>query len=370
MLYLKWILLILSILLSLVNANDSYYSQPVKSGDYYILDNENTLNIVRELRFQGLKLKDSDSILIDFVYGTPKAGWIKLKKGDTLLNAIKKIGSKEREKTKKVIFYSSDTIYDFSRYFSKLSNTTPYIINALYRKYSKWYEGGIIASIYYIPYGLDVQDAIKYMIRRSDLIFKKIANKYGVKYPSKEFKKYLIIASIIQKESWIKEDMPKISAVIHNRLKRGMKLQLDGTLNYGRYSHVVVTPLRIRSDKSRYNTYLYKGLPPEPLGSVTIEALEASFNPDPKPYLYFVNNIFGTHTFCTTYSQHLANICKIKTMRAKIRKFKEYQKGKEIVYYKEDNISSSYRDLNGSCIDKLVDDILDLNDSCIMRSQN
>jgi len=61
--------------------------------------------------------------------------------------------------------------------------------------------------------------------------------------------------------------MPKISSVIYNRLKRGMPLQMDGTLNYGLYSHVRVTPERIREDRSPFNTYLNRGIPPYPVSS-------------------------------------------------------------------------------------------------------
>ena len=49
-----------------------------------------------------------------------------------------------------------------------------------------------------------------------------------------------------------------------------MRLQMDGTLNYGKYSHVKVTPERIREDNSTFNTYKHKGLPSSPIGAVSI----------------------------------------------------------------------------------------------------
>ncbi len=73
-----------------------------------------------------------------------------------------------------------------------------------------------------------------------------------------KWKKYIIIASIIQKESANKKEMPIISSVIVNRLKKDMKLQMDGTLNYGLNSHKKVTPNMIRNDTSTYNTYKTK----------------------------------------------------------------------------------------------------------------
>ncbi len=323
----EWLIYLFIIISTLSSNSINHYKQDIKKDLYcYILNTNNTISIVQELKNQGVPLYSSDAILIDFVYNRVESGWFYIKKGSTLLDVIKIIGSNKRVKTKKIFFYSSDTIDEFSIYFSKLSNTKPLEIKKLYYKYSKWKEAGILASIYKIPYHIDTDRAIRYMVRRSDIEFQNIATKYGIKYPSKEFKKYLIIASIIQKESWQKDDMPKISAVIHNRLASGMKLQMDATLNYGKYSHTAVTPSRIRKDKSHYNTYIYKGLPPEPLGSVTIDALEAAFNPAKRDYLYFVGNIFGTHDFSSSYDKHLANISRIKAQRAKLRKYISFLK--------------------------------------------
>jgi len=95
-----------------------------------------------------------------------------------------------------------------------------------------------------------------------------------------------------------------------------MKLQLDATLNYGPYAHTPVTPERIRSDASRYNTYRHSGLPPEPISSVTVAALRAAFHPVKTHYLFFVRNTQGTHDFSITYTEHLATIQRIKAEKA------------------------------------------------------
>ncbi|NPA50577.1 MAG: endolytic transglycosylase MltG, partial [Epsilonproteobacteria bacterium] len=153
--------------------------------------------------------------------------------------------------------------------------------------------------------------------------------KYKKKYSPKEFEKYLIIASIIQKETHHKEEMPLIAAVIYNRLNRDIPLQIDATLNYGKYSHTPVTPYRIRNDKSKYNTYYHKGLPPKPLCSVSIDALKAALNPPKLGYLYFVRTINGYHRFSISYKDHLANITLYKVEKAKLRKYKSFLKGKK-----------------------------------------
>ena len=102
--------------------------------------------------------------------------------------------------------------------------------------------------------------------------------------------------------------MALVSSVIHNRIKKGMKLQMDGTLNYGKYSHVKVTPYRIRNDKSIFNTYLYKGVPSIPVCNVSFNAIRAAIFPAKTNYLYFMKNSRGVHDFSCNYSTHLYNI--------------------------------------------------------------
>ena len=101
---------------------------------------------------------------------------------------------------------------------------------------------------------------------------------------------------------------PIVSSVIYNRLKKRMKLQMDGTLNYGRFSHVKVTPSRIREDKSEYNTYKIKGLPPYPVSSVSKDAIFAAIFPKKTEYLYFVKSKKSKHTFSRTYKEHIKRI--------------------------------------------------------------
>ncbi len=103
-----------------------------------------------------------------------------------------------------------------------------------------------------------------------------------------------------------------MSSVIYNRLRKRMALQMDGTLNYGKYSHIKITPERIHGDKSRFNTYKYKGLPPYPVCAVSFDAIRAAMKPAKTDYLYFMKNSRGTHDFSTSFTQHRKNIKKVK----------------------------------------------------------
>jgi UPF0755 protein len=192
-----------------------------------------------------------------------------------------------------------------------------------YFRYSPYIDGGILAGYYRLPYRLSPGPAMAYLTEESQKRFARLSRTYLGRFDPDEFKRYLIIASIIQRETWHTHEMSLIAAVIENRLKRGMKLQLDATLNYGPWSHVKVTPERIRTDTSRFNTYRYMGLPPEPLGSVTEAALRAALHPDESDVLYFVKNAEGTHDFAVTYTEHLANISRVKAAKARRRLYRK-----------------------------------------------
>ena len=84
-----------------------------------------------------------------------------------------------------------------------------------------------------------------------------------------------------------------------------MKLQMDGTLNYGIYSHIKITPQRIREDESFYNTYKFEGLPKEAVCNVSLNAIRAAIFPAKTEYLYFVRDKnTGLHVFTTNLEAH------------------------------------------------------------------
>ena len=160
---------------------------------------------------------------------------------------------------------------------------------------SPYKEAGILAESYNIPTHYDEKRVINYLLNISGKRYKKISVKYTGHYRPKEWLRILIIASIIQKEAANRKEMPLVASVIYNRLKKKMRLQMDGTLNYGRYSHIPVTPKRIKEDNSTYNTYKHRGLPKHPVCNVSIAAITAALEPAETDYLYFVRNKNGGH---------------------------------------------------------------------------
>ena len=116
------------------------------------------------------------------------------------------------------------------------------------------------------------------------------------------------LASIIQAEVRYAPDRPYVSAVYHNRLKRGMLLQADPTVIYAegrRLRRVYEHNLLVRSP---YNTYLHPGLPPGPICQPDSASLHAALFPAAVPYLYFVAQPDGKHIFSVTYADHVKAI--------------------------------------------------------------
>jgi UPF0755 protein len=114
------------------------------------------------------------------------------------------------------------------------------------------------------------------------------------------------LASIIQAEARVLEEMPTISGVYHTRLRRGYLLQADPTVLYalgGPRERLLFAAIDSVADHP-YNTYTQPGLPPGPIGAAGEAALEAALNPADVDYLYFVAQPDGSHAFSRTLAEH------------------------------------------------------------------
>lgn len=115
----------------------------------------------------------------------------------------------------------------------------------------------------------------------------------------------LVLASIVEKETGVRDEREMVAAVFVNRLKRGMRLQADPTVIYG-LGERFDGNLRRRDllTDQPYNTYTRTGLPPTPVAMPGEHALRASLNPSRSPVLYFVARGDGSHHFSSTLSEH------------------------------------------------------------------
>ncbi len=118
------------------------------------------------------------------------------------------------------------------------------------------------------------------------------------------------LASIIEKETARPEERGLVSAVFHNRLRKGMRLQSDPTVIYALSSFNGNLRRSDLETPSPYNTYTVEGLPPGPIANPGKEALHAALFPAEVDYLFFVSKNDGSHHFSKTLSKHNAAVAK------------------------------------------------------------
>jgi UPF0755 protein len=168
---------------------------------------------------------------------------------------------------------------------------------------SKTLEGYLFPETYYFFEGVDKKTIIKRLVKEHFSFWNEenILKADELGFTPIEI---VTLASIIEGEAIYDSERPIISAVYHNRLKKGMKLQADPTVQYiikDGPRRLLNKDLRI---KSLYNTYMYKGLPPGPINSPGLQSLLAALNPQINNYFYFVAKGDGYHTFSKNEKEH------------------------------------------------------------------
>jgi UPF0755 protein len=118
------------------------------------------------------------------------------------------------------------------------------------------------------------------------------------------------VASLVEREAKSEADRPKIAAVIYNRLRLGMPLQVDATIEYVLARHKPALSFADLRIESPYNTYLHAGLPPTPIANPGSASLRAALTPAHGDDLYYVYCGHGAHAFATTLAQHQANVAR------------------------------------------------------------
>jgi UPF0755 protein len=116
------------------------------------------------------------------------------------------------------------------------------------------------------------------------------------------------IASLIEREGKVDEDRPLIASVIYNRLRLGMPLEVDASIEYTFPEHHDVITKRDLQIDSPYNTYRHTGLPPTPIANPGKAALDAAFRPAKSDYLYYIAKPDGHSVFAKTLQEHNANV--------------------------------------------------------------
>lgn len=118
------------------------------------------------------------------------------------------------------------------------------------------------------------------------------------------------VASLVEREAKSQADRPKIAAVIYNRLRLGMPLQVDATIEYALPQHKSALSFADLRIDSPYNSYVHAGLPPTPIANPGRASLEAAFHPAKSENLYYVYCGNGRHVFAKTLAEHQANVAR------------------------------------------------------------
>lgn len=182
---------------------------------------------------------------------------------------------------------------EISKAFSELTPPAGFNLKGL--------EGFLYPAFYSFPKKTEAKDAISAMISRFQESTSDVVWKYEEFGPGE----LLIIASLIELEG-TPDVFNKVARVIYNRLSRGMKLQFDSTIHYIKNERGKIA-LSIAETKidSKYNTYLYQGLPPGPIGSPSRAAIQAAITPEKGDWLYFVTVLPGVTRFTSSYDEFL-----------------------------------------------------------------
>ncbi len=254
------------------------------------------------------------------------AGRFKLVKAETNFDIIDQLVN-GIQMNKRVTILEGWTVSTIAKELEEKLGMNPQLFeNACKNKLLLWkwgiegetFEGYLFPETYRFSEDEAPQDVISRMVEEYEKNFTDDFNRRMVELRMTETE-VLTLASIIEGEAIYNRERPVISGVYHNRLKRGMRLQADPTIQYileDGPRRLLNKDLKIESP---YNTYLNYGLPPGPINNPGIESIKAALYPAATEYLYFVARGDGYHTFSRTKEEHNKAKRKFQKIRRRTR---------------------------------------------------
>jgi UPF0755 protein len=175
-------------------------------------------------------------------------------------------------------------------------------------------EGYLFPDTYRIPAGTPARDVIVLMLTEFDQRVRRPYQAVFTHYPG-GLTAAITLASLVEREAEVDSDRPLIASALQNRLRLGMRLQCDATVQYALPVHkgrLMDADLRVNSP---YNTYLHAGLPPTPIANPGLPSIRAVLHPAKTPYLFYVARPDGRHIFSATLAQHDHAIAQVRAMQ-------------------------------------------------------
>jgi len=191
-------------------------------------------------------------------------------------------------------------------------------------------EGYLFPDSYYLAEGVPILEVLGAMVERYRQVWtpERLALREARGMSEREV---VTLASIVQAEARLREEMPTIASVYHNRLELGQALQADPTVLYalgGPRARLLYAAMDSVADHP-YNTYTHPGLPPGPIGAPGIAALDAALSPAETDYYYFVAHPNGAHIFSQTLAQHNRAVAETRRERDRLRREQAQGQGNE-----------------------------------------
>ena len=180
-------------------------------------------------------------------------------------------------------------------------------------------EGALLPETYEVTRG---ESRASIIARISAARDKLLTHLWATRAPGLPFdspEQAVILASVVEKETALAEERPRIAAVFINRLRKGMRLESDPTVIYGVSGGAPLGHgLRVSelASETAYNTYRVAGLPPTPIANPGRAALAAALNPARTDDLYFVADGSGGHVFASTFEAHKRNVAHWRTVES------------------------------------------------------
>ncbi|NLC57904.1 MAG: endolytic transglycosylase MltG [Armatimonadetes bacterium] len=175
-------------------------------------------------------------------------------------------------------------------------------------------EGYLFPDTYKVPRDIDERQLVRAMVRSFQReVLQGLADEIRNRTNGLSVEETVVLASLVEREARLPEERARIAGVLTNRLRRGMKLECDATVQYAlgkTKARLLYKDLQIESP---YNTYRHRGLPPGPIGSPGLASLRAALNPERHDYLFYVaDGKTGRHLFSRTFDEHRAAIRKVR----------------------------------------------------------
>ncbi len=256
-----------------------------QAGDYVLSTGMSVPQLVNELK-EGKVFQEPE-----LTFTIPEGKWLE----DVVQVIAKETGHSEEEVME--VMNDRDYLKDLIAEYPMLSD------DILNEKIRYPLEGYLFPARYdFLTKNPTIEDIIKKMLDQTQ----KTIDEFAVDIENSEFSLHEImtLASIIEREAQTSEDRYKISGVLHNRLKKDMKLQVDPSVAYAIGEHRYMTSYADLEKDSPYNTYKYKGLPIGPIANPGKDSIQAALQPEQTNYLYFYARFNGEVIYNESYEEH------------------------------------------------------------------